>query len=299
MNSTNSHSIEILRKYVDQSLSSSEKISFFILNWPKDIWKSQIVQDMAKEILWKYYLNDFLYIRDMSKFIWKDHILKVDSDESREDFKLMLKDHNYRDLGTRDILEWLYRSPSWQNKILLIENIERMNLASYNAFLKTCEEVLPNRIIIATTANKWKVLDTILSRAITINFYTNSYEELLTMCDQNWYFSDNKNLREFICFMSMWRINLLSEFNQILSENEELKNCFWGIVSTLSSDDIVKKYSLLMIIYNNWYLQQFMDGIISYYIQHDNFQEAQRWLNIKKMSQTNVSTEHLLFSGLL
>jgi DNA polymerase III gamma/tau subunit len=45
-----------------------------------------------------------------------------------------------------------------------------MSISAINAFLKTCEEPLPNRIILATTANKSQVLDTILSRSIMISF---------------------------------------------------------------------------------------------------------------------------------
>jgi len=45
-----------------------------------------------------------------------------------------------------------------------------MSISAINAFLKTCEEPLPNRIILATTANKSQVLETIISRSITIPF---------------------------------------------------------------------------------------------------------------------------------
>jgi DNA polymerase III gamma/tau subunit len=45
-----------------------------------------------------------------------------------------------------------------------------MSISAINAFLKTCEEPLPNRIILATTANKSQILETIISRSITISF---------------------------------------------------------------------------------------------------------------------------------
>lgn len=261
MNPANSHSIEILKKYVNQALTDSQKISFFILNWPKNIWKSQIVQDLAKEVLGQYFYNDFLHIRDLSEFLWKEHILKIDSDESREDYKTILSEYNYKDMWTRDILDWIYKSPSGKNKIILIENIERMNNASYNAFLKTCEEVLPDRVIIATTSNKSKILDTILSRAITINFFADS---------------DN-----------------------IFAGNDELKELFQNTIIVLEWDNLAQKNNALLAVNASGHIQEFLDYLVAYYTQHENFAQADRRLKIKKLAQTNVSIEHLLFSGLL
>jgi DNA polymerase III gamma/tau subunit len=47
-----------------------------------------------------------------------------------------------------------------------------MSIGAANALLKTWEEPLANRIIIATTSNKSALLDTILSRAFVVNFQT-------------------------------------------------------------------------------------------------------------------------------
>jgi DNA polymerase-3 subunit delta' len=85
----------------------------------------------------------------------------------------------------------------------LIENIERMNSSAMNAFLKTCEEPLSNRIILATTSNKTAILDTILSRAITIPFYESSYEELQEYCITHDLFKTVPELKDISCFMSM------------------------------------------------------------------------------------------------
>jgi DNA polymerase-3 subunit delta' len=45
-----------------------------------------------------------------------------------------------------------------------------MNIASANAMLKTFEEPLENRLIIATTTSKSLLLDTIVSRAFIVRF---------------------------------------------------------------------------------------------------------------------------------
>ena len=54
-------------------------------------------------------------------------------------------------------------------KILLIEHIERATIGAANALLKSFEEPLPHRIIIASTTNKDTLLPTILSRALLIH----------------------------------------------------------------------------------------------------------------------------------
>ncbi len=53
---------------------------------------------------------------------------------------------------------------------MLLENIERMNPSSANAFLKAAEEPLAGRIIIATTTHPAQIMETIVSRAIVIPF---------------------------------------------------------------------------------------------------------------------------------
>ena len=55
-------------------------------------------------------------------------------------------------------------------KVVFLENIERMTLPSANALLKTLEEPLPQRLIVATASTSEGLLDTIRSRALTIPF---------------------------------------------------------------------------------------------------------------------------------
>ncbi len=65
----------------------------------------------------------------------------------------------------------LSHAPAGDIKILLIEHIERINKSSGtgNAMLKSFEEPLPHRLIIASTTNKDLLLPTILSRALLIH----------------------------------------------------------------------------------------------------------------------------------
>ena len=278
---------------------SSEKENFFILSGPKGVWKSGIVIELAKQILWDFFYNDFLHIKDFSDKMWKEHELKVEYKDTNETTKTLQDSYNYTDIGTREINDWLQVSPAWTKKIVLIENIERMNRSAINAFLKTCEEPLPNRVIIATTSNKSRILDTIISRAIIIPFFEYSYEELQKYCDEKWYFAWDDDLKNLVSLMSQGKLWTLDLFQEKLSENDELKNKFKNIIKILQDSPIWVKYQVLLDINTAWITEQFLDGIIAYYIQKDQFDSAQKWLEVRKILGTNVKNDNLLFSGLI
>lgn len=299
MSITNEHSVEIFKKYLVQAVSDSQKMSFFILSWPDWIWKTEIVKKYCKEILWSYFLQDFLYVQDFSKELWKTHILKVEQKDENEVSKQLLKDFGYVDIWVREINTWLSLSAVWQTKILLIENIDRMNESAYNAFLKTCEELLPNKIIVATTSNKSKILPTIISRAVIVPFYEYSYEDMLNKCDDEWFFVDNQKLKEFVCFMLMWKPNLLWYFAEKLNEDEWLSNQILSITSILDWNNIAEKYNALLAINKVGLFDYVLDWLIAYYVQNDNFEFAQKRLKLKNMKQSNVKIENLLFYGVL
>ncbi|NOZ43717.1 MAG: hypothetical protein GXP45_00825 [bacterium] len=88
-------------------------------------------------------------------------------------------------------------------KVVLLENIERMTNSAANAFLKTCEEPLSHRIIVATTSNVSSLLDTIVSRAVLIKFHPLSLDEMLQFADEKNIASDDKEFRELLCRMVM------------------------------------------------------------------------------------------------
>lgn len=296
----NQNSVDLLKKCIERSNNCADKISFFILSWSNFLWKSEIAQNLSREILWNYFYNDFLHIKDFSIQLGKQHILKVEYNESNEISKMLDTDYSYQDLWVREINNWLQETSAWWKKIVLIENIERMNIASMNAFLKTCEEPLPGRIILATTSNKSSLLDTILSRSVVIPFREYSNDEISVFCDEKWYFSDNNELKNIVCMLSMGKPLLLKQYYEILSQDPDLASQFLKLIPALNEKNSSWiQYKYLSAIYKKSLFYPLMDGLIAYYAQNGDFQKSEKWLNVKKMSKTNVKVENLLFSALI
>jgi len=176
---------------------------FLIVAGPQHIGKSSIVRELLKERMGNYFVTDLMQIKDFSEQLDKKHNLKLKTVPTSETFKILIKDHNYQDIGIRDINARLQQSAIGKNKIILLENIERMITDASNAFLKTCEEPLPKRLIIATTSNPTQLLETILSRALTIKFNALSDTELLVWMNQNSMFTDNDELKHLVMNMAM------------------------------------------------------------------------------------------------
>lgn len=124
---------------------------------------------MKEKLVGKYGLQDFLHIKDFSEQLGKEHQVKVEYTKGETAEKL-LKDYGYQDIGVREINEWLTQSAVGERKVLFLAYIERLTPSAANALLKSCEEPLPGRIIIATTASVESVMETLISRASLIRF---------------------------------------------------------------------------------------------------------------------------------
>lgn len=65
-----------------------------------------------------------------------------------------------------------------KNRIFIIEEAEKLNIASANTLLKFLEEPLPNNYVILLTSNKNMLLDTIVSRSQVLRFKPVNKKEL-------------------------------------------------------------------------------------------------------------------------
>ena len=154
----------ILNKLQEQTIISP----FVIIHGPWVDAQWSAIREACQTATGFFAYHDVLEIRDYSELLGKPHTLKVEF-KKNDDTDLLNKQEWYEDKGAREINDWLSYAPAGDIKILLIEHIDRATIGAANALLKSLEEPLPNRIIIASTTNKDMMLPTILSRALLIH----------------------------------------------------------------------------------------------------------------------------------
>ncbi len=297
----NTENIQTLKRYLDMFFSGDPKAPhFLIIAWPQHIGKSSIIKELLKERMGNYFVTDTLHIKDFSEELEKKHNLKLKTITTAETFKTLINDFNYQDIGIRDVNSRLQQSSIGKQKVAFLENIERMIPEAANAFLKTCEEPLPKRLIIATTSNTTQLLDTILSRALTIKFNELSDKELEERIDAQGIFSDNEGLKKLIINMAMGKPGVVQRIADMIDQEPEIQTTLLSLITNLTqwthrfaTHDGLKK------LYKKGILDAFIDGRISYCMKNHKEAQGQRWLATKRLMRTNINIDNLLLYWLL
>ncbi|USN56300.1 MAG: hypothetical protein H6766_04470 [Candidatus Peribacteria bacterium] len=156
------------RDRIQKVLDGQQHFPFVLVTGPSDIGKREEVMGVVRERLGQYASLDLLHIRDLTDQIGKPHTFPVKQPSGENKSYQTSDDITYDNIGAREIRDRLSRSPHGDTKIVVIENIERATIAAANALLKHLEEPLPGRYIIATSSSPDDVLQTLHSRALTI-----------------------------------------------------------------------------------------------------------------------------------
>lgn len=297
----NQESIQTLTRYIDMFFAEDPKAPhFLIVAGPKHIGKSSIIKELLREKMGNYFVTDVLQIKDFSEQLEKKHNLRIELSPKAETTKTLVKEYNYEDIGIREANKRLQQSAIGKHKIVFIENIERMAASPANAFLKTCEEPLPKRLIITTTSNETQLLETILSRALTIKFNQLSDKELSQRMEDKHIFSNNNELKQLVINMAMGKPGIAQRIYELIQNEPELEKTFTDLIHNLStgkkrffSHDALKK------LYKYGILEAFIDGRIGYCVNNDMKEKWERRLATKKLMKTNVNIEQLLLYWLL
>ena len=297
----NQENILTLTRYIDMFFAGDPKTPhFLIITGPQHIGKSSSILQLLKEKMGNYFVTDLLQIKDFSQQLEKKHSIKIEFKPTMETAKILIKDHNYQDLGIREVNNWLQQSAIGKYKIVFLENIERMTSESANAFLKSCEEPLTKRLIIATTSNSTQLLETILSRALTIKFNEVSSTEITQWIKSENMFSNNDELKSLVSNMAMGKPGIIQRIHSLITKEPELEKTLTNLIHNLSTDtkrffthDALKK------LYKFGILEAFIDGRIAYCINNHREEKGQKRLATKKLMKTNVNIENLLLYWLL
>lgn len=177
----NSHAVTYFERCIAQFLHNKQWW-VLLLTWPQYVGKTTLIQSMIPQLVQpQFQLSDYRMIADLSDermelkeindhLSWTTHVLKIEVDPQKSAIK-RLDGSMYYDQWSREIIEWMDKTPIGGTKLLVIENIERMTTQASNALLKTFEEPRPWRWIIATSSNPDQLLDTIKSRMTIIPFH--------------------------------------------------------------------------------------------------------------------------------
>lgn len=172
----------LLKLFVDK-LANWEILSpFVILYGPWVDTQRKHVREAAWHSTAMFVWQDVLEIKDYSQELAKRHTIKVEQTKSTED-KVLSSEYWYENLWSREINNWLSIAPAGDLKIVLIEHLDRATIRAANALLKSFEEPLENRIIIASVLNKNTILETILSRALLM-YCDETYQPPLLTTEQ-------------------------------------------------------------------------------------------------------------------
>ena len=296
----NQEAIQTLRTYIENTIQTWTGIQFFLLVGPNGIGKSAHAHALIQELLGPYVYSDFLYLKDYTNEMGKIHTIPVELNDGNKTLELTSgeKKENY---GIRELNNRMQQSGFSPAKFVLIENIQRMSASAMNAFLKTSEEPLKNRFIIATLPHTSQVLDTILSRSIAIHFDPLSSHEMEEFATANNLFSTDKNLQSMLIAMSMGKPGMLLRLSEQIQLNPEIGSIIKELIQTLANPSVLKtkKQQQLKQLAEIWLLQDFIDGRIAYGTEHNLFDNAEKWLEVKRLMQANVNQDNLLWYGLL
>ncbi len=259
-------------------------IPFIIIHWPNHIWKSSLIIEKSKEFLWNYFIQDFLHLQDFSEKIWKKHPIKIEKKKWELTDKLS-KEYWYNDIWIRETNERLSQSSISWYKIVFLENIQRLTNSASNALLKTCEEPLPNRLIIATVDSLWNILDTLVSRAFIIKMNTldsNTLEQFVEYLQQNNIIKNIPDEISELINLSMGKPWILYKF---LKNNDQIQTINL-LKKFTESKSISEKFLIIKNIENAGNLNLFFDYIIT-----KNLDKWEKIKNLKIKLNNNVNKE--------
>ncbi len=106
-------------------------------------------------------------------------ILNTDYYLTHPDFMILEREKTIKVNDISECIKFLSEKPiSSDKKVLIIDNAELMNVYSANKFLKTFEDTPEYTHVFLITSNKNELLETIISRAVIIEFSRNSFEDI-------------------------------------------------------------------------------------------------------------------------
>jgi len=246
--------------------------------------------------------HDMVKLQDLSDNWWalKDkndlagtsHSIQIEVESKRQDIR-MLDDTMVHNWGIRELQEWLVRSPIGSDKIVVIEAIERASGGASNALLKTLEEPLPHRLMIATTHSIAQLPETIVSRAMVFHMDRVSDDEMQHWI-QNYLPESSPETRNSLLNLAAGRPGIIWHYDE-LGQLDEMLQSWKSVQSLLSTWPLAKLYQQMSAINKSGYLSIITDAILVRAQHGDDQQLYDATLDLLSKQESNVNIENLLF----
>jgi DNA polymerase-3 subunit delta' len=135
----------------------------------------------------------------------------------------------------RDLMQTIYLKPTQAPfKVGIIVSADRLNVQAANAFLKTLEEPPGDSVIILLTTEPQRILETILSRCLRLNFAAGSVYQHNSEFVQ-W-------LGQFAEVAAGGQRSLLNRYQLLSIVLDRLNTIKAGITETLTSRSLLERY---------------------------------------------------------
>ena len=260
---------------------------FLLLAWRNHVGKTTIVEQEIQQMLGQYMATDYIALYDLSEQLGKEHAIKIEAPRGEE--YIAVEDKQYCNRWIREVTHRLSRAPLGSRKVVYLENIERMTIAAANALLKSFEEPLPGRLIIASTSSPESLLDTIRSRALIIPFHLIGSDELRQAMHTAYPTLDAKT-QQFVTAFSLGAWGLIDTL-LASPDIDAWVQMYDAIVTRFARPTIIQEQMLrLQWVAEHGQLEQLIDALLY----------AWAWTNdllvrIKKLLQSNVWQDTILF----
>lgn len=192
--------------------------------------------------------------------------------ENNPDFVTLIPDGNSIKISQiREMQENVYTKPIVSSKkVFIIDDSEKMTEEAQNSLLKTLEEPPEYIIIILITSNENKLLNTIKSRCLKINFNNLETEDILNYISKEQIMTKPS---ESLLAMCNGSIGKLIKINQNLDEYSEIEKNTNDLINGKISN-IVKVFHQFEVLYKSKdiaiNLLEYMIVIIYEYIRKNN-----------------------------
>jgi hypothetical protein len=305
----NIHAQTMVKHYLHAAVrKSGDVLPFIVLIWPSHIGKTTLLEQRVDEILWSSSSPDYLAAYDYSELYGKPHTFKIWEAYNR--IMLELPDgKRVPDVTVREIIERLSLWSLWSHKIVFLENIDRMGTGAANAFLKTAEEPLPWRVLLATASNEMAVLETIRSRALIVRFWLPDFGEVFDKLTQQYpqlVAGVSFETLDLLWSMSAWRVGLFLWFIKELyawwapAENvSAVTHAYWTLIDALFVQQSYNATTLIpflqLLVARVWW-PLFLESLRFVAERYHRFDRLEQYTLIERLYRSYVSQDNLVYA---